>query len=62
MKFEIKHRFTGAILFALECGSLKICVEAAVKARAYLTGANLTGANLAGADLTRANLAGADLA
>ena len=57
MKFEIKHRFSDAVLFSLECGSLKLCVEAAVKA-----GANLTGANLAGAYLARANLAGANLA
>ena len=36
MNFAIKHRYTGAVLFALECGSLKLCVEAAVS-----TGANL---------------------
>jgi hypothetical protein len=77
MKFEINHRFTGAVLFSLECGSLKICVEAAVKAdanladadlaradlaRADLAGANLARANLARADLADANLAGANLA
>jgi hypothetical protein len=53
MIYEIKHRFSGRTLFALECESLKLCVEAAVKA-----GANLADANLAGANLTRANLAG----
>ena len=62
MKFEIKHRFTGAVLFSLECESFKLCVEAAVKARANLAGADLAGADLAGADLTGAYLAGADLA
>lgn len=36
MLIEIKHRFTGAVLFPLECGSLKLCVEAAVKSRADL--------------------------
>jgi uncharacterized protein YjbI with pentapeptide repeats len=56
MKFEIKHRFTGSVLFSLETDSLKLCVEAAVK-----SGANLTGANLSGADLSGANLRGADL-
>lgn len=43
MKFEIKHRFTGAILFSLECRSFKICVEAAVNAGASLAGASLDG-------------------
>jgi len=67
MKFEIKHRLTGAVLFSLECESFKVCVEAAVKSRANLAGADLAGANLAradlaGADLAGANLAGADLA
>ena len=44
MKFEIKHRYTGDVLFALECGSLKLCAEAAVKSNANLDGANLRGA------------------
>ena len=51
MKFEIKHRFTGAVLFSLETESLKLCVEAAVKSRAYLAGADLARANLARAYL-----------
>jgi len=67
MKFEIKHRYSGAVLFALECGSLRVCVEAAVKAGANLADADLAdadlaGADLAGADLADANLADADLA
>ena len=67
MKFEIKHRFNGSVLFAMECDSLKVCVEAAVKSRANLAGANLARANLADAyladaNLARANLAGANLA
>ena len=59
--FEIKHRFTGNVLFSLECGSLKICVEAAVKAKADLGGADLRGAYLRGAALGGAALGGADL-
>ena len=51
-KHSIKHRITGSVLFELECGSLKLCLEAAVK----------TGADLADADLARAYLAGANLA
>ena len=62
MIYEIKHRFSGAVLFSLECKSLKICVEAAVKASANLAGANLEDANLAGANLARAYLTGANLA
>ena len=67
MKFEIKHRYSGAVLFSLETESLKLCVEAAIEAGADLAGAdlaraNLAGADLAGADLARADLAGADLA
>jgi hypothetical protein len=61
MLFEIKHRFTGSILFSLECGSLKLCVEAAIKIGADLRGASLRGASLRGADLSDASLRGADL-
>ena len=58
MKFEIKSWDGGSVLFALECVSLKLCVEAAVKSRADLSGANLSGANLSGANLSGANLSG----
>ena len=54
MLFEIKHRFSGSVLFSLETESLKLCVEAAVK-----DGANLYGADLRGAYLRGANLDGA---
>ena len=60
-KFQITARITGAVLFEIECGSLKLCVEAAVKTGANLTGANLAGADLTGANLARAYLAGANL-
>ena len=60
--FKITCRFTGALRFEGEFGSLKLCVEAAVKAGAYLAGADLAGAYLAGADLAGANLARANLA
>ena len=61
MKFEIKSRFSGAVLFSLETDSLKLCVEAAVKSGANLSGADLRGAHLYGADLRGAHLYGADL-
>jgi hypothetical protein len=74
---EIKHRATGAVLFAGAFPCLAAAAEAAVLAgtdlggadlrRADLTGANLgygklAGADLRGANLTRVNLYGADLA
>ena len=59
MTYQIKCRFTNGPLFEGDFGSLRLCFEAAVKARAYLAGANLARANLAGANLAGANLAGA---
>ena len=41
MKFEIKSRFDASVLFSLETDSFKLCVEAAVKSRANLYGADL---------------------
>jgi len=61
MLFEIKSRFTGAVLFSLETSSFKLGVEAAVKSRASLSGADLSGADLSGANLSRANLSRAGL-
>lgn len=51
MKFEIKSRSSGAVLFSIETDSWKLAVEAAVKAGANLSRANLSGADLYGADL-----------
>ena len=51
MKYEIKGRFSGSVLFAVEAGSLRIALEMAVKSGADLSGANLYGANLYGANL-----------
>jgi hypothetical protein len=56
MKFEIKSRFSGSVLFECEAESMKFAVEMAVNKRA-----NLAGANLSDANLSDANLAGADL-
>ena len=52
MKFEIESRRGGSVLFSLETESLKLAVEAGVKAKANLEGANLRGASLEGANLT----------
>ena len=61
MKSEITHSMTGALLFSLECESLKLCVVAAVSGKINLRGADLRDANLRGADLRGANLRGANL-
>jgi uncharacterized protein YjbI with pentapeptide repeats len=63
---EIKHRFTGNVLYACDAANMK---EALVKAvisgadlrGAYLSGADLSGADLRGAYLSGAYLSGADL-
>ena len=61
MKFEIKHRISGEVLFALECASLKICVEAAVKEKSDLSYSNLRGSNLRDSNLRDSNLRDSDL-
>jgi len=61
MKIEIRHRYTNAVLFAVECDSFVQAVELAVNGNANLRGANLGGANLGGANLGGANLSGANL-
>jgi uncharacterized protein YjbI with pentapeptide repeats len=72
MNFEIKNRFSGAVMFSCELSAeiagrsyglkLGFAVRKAIEARAYLAGAYLAGANLAGANLAGAYLARADLA
>jgi len=61
MKFEIKNRWDGELIFKLECKSLKICLEEAIKAKADLGDADLRGADLRDAYLHGAYLRGADL-
>ena len=58
---EIRHRWTGNILFSLESDSFRLAVEVAVHSDANLRGANLRGADLGGADLRGADLRGANL-
>ena len=60
MQFEIKSRWTGAVIFTAEIEAdesasasikLGLAVNVAVKARAYLGGADLRDADLGGANL-----------
>jgi hypothetical protein len=65
-KVEIKHRFSGQMLWSGEAASLGEAVIAAVRGGASLDGASLVGASLVdasldGAILARANLDGANL-
>jgi hypothetical protein len=62
MKFEIRSRYDPSkILYSAEAESFKLLVEAAIQARADLSGARLSGADLSGARLSGADLSGADL-
>ena len=61
MKISISHRFSGAVLCAVEAASWRLALEIAVKQRADLGGAYLRDADLRGADLRGADLGGADL-
>ena len=61
MKFEIKHRYSGELLFSIETETMKMAVEAAIKQKANLSYADLSSADLSYADLRCANLRYADL-
>jgi hypothetical protein len=61
MLYQIKSRYEGKILFELEIGSLKLCVDAAVKSNAHLCDADLRGADLRGSHLSGADLRGSHL-
>ena len=61
MKFEIKHRWSGEILFSIEAENWRFAVEAAIKAKANLSEADLSWANLSWANLSEANLSEANL-
>lgn len=61
MKFEIKNRFDGAVIFTTETESWKLAVEAAVRRGIDLRGSNLSGSNLSGSNLRGSNLRGSNL-
>jgi len=70
VKFEILNRLTGAVQFTaeIECAAdalpsvkIRLAVKAAIKEKANLYGANLSGADLYGANLSGADLYGANL-
>jgi hypothetical protein len=55
VQMQIKNRFTDAVIYEGEFASIRLCVEAAVRSGADLSGAYLSRANLSGANLSRAN-------
>ena len=62
-KIEIKNRWDGSVLFSYKTENntiLKTLLEA-IKQRADLRGANLSGAYLRGANLSGADLRGTDI-
>jgi len=59
--FEIKDKFDGTVLFALETESMRLCVEEALSSSANLSSADLRSADLSSANLNHANLRSADL-
>ena len=61
MKIEIKSWITGSVIFEGDFSSVAEALQAALKARVNLSGADLYGANLYGADLYGADLSGANL-
>ena len=61
MKFEIKHKLTGDIIFSMETKTFRLCIEGAIKTSANLSYADLFSANLSSANLSSANLRYADL-
>ena len=58
---KILDRFTGALKFEFNAPTMKLTLQAAIKEKANLYGADLGGADLGGADLGGANLRGANL-
>ncbi len=61
MKYEIKNRFNGNVIYSNDTETLRKLVIEAIAAGADLSDANLSGANLRRADLSEANLSGANL-
>jgi uncharacterized protein YjbI with pentapeptide repeats len=57
--YEIKNRFSGSVIYSLECNSVKICAETAVRSKTNLSDADLSGADLSGVNFSGAYLSDA---
>ena len=58
---EIKHRYTGAVIYSCEAETFRECAERAVKEKVSLRGADMSGADMSGADMRGANMRGVDM-
>jgi hypothetical protein len=56
MRFEIKNKFSGSVIFSLETESLKLAMVVAVKQKINLSRADLSGADLSGINLSGAKI------
>jgi hypothetical protein len=61
MKIQIKHRFTGSVIFETDAETIGAAVQAAIVAKINLRSADLSYANLSYANLSSANLRSANL-
>ena len=68
MKIEIKNKWTGEVIFAHDCdnNSVRVTVQAAIRAKVNLRGSDLRnsdlrGSDLSGSDLSYSNLSGSNL-
>ena len=60
-KIQIRNKHTGEVIIGIEANSKKEAVESAIKLKADLSNAKLSGADLFKAKLSVADLSGADL-
>ena len=63
---EIKHRYTGAVIYSCEAETFRECAERAVKEKVSLSEADMRGADMSwadmrGADMREADMRGADM-
>ena len=56
---EIKHRYTGKVIFSCECESIKECLKNAIEKQTDLSGSDLEGSDLSGSNLEGTDLRGA---
>ena len=61
MKFEIKNKLSGMVIFSAETENFKLCIDLAIKSKINLSSADLSYADLSSADLRSADLSSANL-
>ncbi len=61
MNHQIKHRWTGCVIYECEAESFSQCVLRAIDAKVNLRGSDLSDSDLSGSNLSGSNLSGSDL-